>query len=125
MGEIQAKLVRKIESGKAWYFDKYEFECIDCGRHYRNGRFDSRTVPYCNDCKRKHDKERAEKLKEKRRKAYEKDIRDNAIDDFSRMMKDANLTNAFVLYQADEIDLSEFIDLASDEIANRLKGVTL
>lgn len=70
-------------------------------------------------------KSEQKKLKEKRRKAYEKDIRDNAIDDFSRMMKNANLINAFVLYQADEIDLSEFIELASDEIANRLKGVTL
>lgn len=45
-----------------------------------------------------------------------------AIDDFTEKIKDANITNAFVLYQADEIDLAEFMDLVSDEIAEQLKS---
>lgn len=52
MADKQAKLVRKIENGREWYFDKYELECINCGKHYFNGRYDNRTVPYCTEYKR-------------------------------------------------------------------------
>lgn len=44
-----------------------------------------------------------------------------ALEDFSKKMKEANLTNSFVLYYGDEIDLEEFMNLASDEIKEQLK----
>lgn len=50
------------------------------------------------------------------------EIRAKAIDEFAEKMKNVNLTNAFVLYCADEIDLEEFMGLASDEIAKEMKG---
>lgn len=79
MSEIKAKLVRKIEHGGAWYFDKYELECIKCGKHYFNGRYDSRTNPYCNDCKREIEKERNRILKEEKRKRLENYIQKEEI----------------------------------------------
>lgn len=79
MSEIKAKLVRKIENGGAWYFDKYELECIKCGKHYFNGRYDSRTNPYCNDCKREIEKERNRILKEEKRKRLENSIQKEEI----------------------------------------------
>lgn len=82
MSEIKAKLVRKIKSDVAWYFDKYELECIECGTHYINGRYDNRTCPYCPDCRQKHDKIRTQKNKEKKRKELDMAIRNKAIDDF-------------------------------------------
>ena len=79
---MQAKLVRKIPAGKTMYgeqlphyFDKYELECIDCGAHYISGHFDTRTVPYCPDCKRKYE---AEKQRE-RNKRKEQAIRNAAL----------------------------------------------
>lgn len=61
--------------------------------------------------------DRAEEITHAREYGYDK-----AIDEFAEKMKDANTTNAFVLYQADEIDLAEFISLAVDEIAQQLKA---
>lgn len=55
----KAKLVRKIESGKAWYFDDYEYECIDCGEHFTRHRYDRRIRPYCAECSIRHERERA------------------------------------------------------------------
>ena len=87
MVEIQAKLVRKIESGKAWYFDKYELECISCGKHYFNGRYDNRTVPYCNDCKRERDRKRNEILKAEKKKRIESAIWNKAVDKTAETIK--------------------------------------
>lgn len=79
MSEIKAKLVRKIESGMAWYFDKYELECIDCGKHYMNGRYDARTNPYCSDCRRKYEREKQQILKEKKQYQAKKIVWNNAV----------------------------------------------
>ena len=68
---MKAKLIKTIPAPKnrAWYFTKYEFECIDCGAHYKSGRCDSRTSPYCADCQRVHDRERQkERNAEKQKK---------------------------------------------------------
>ena len=68
---MRAKLVREIpqRDGSPWYFRKYELECIDCGEHYTNGRYDNRTSPYCGECRRKHDTQKAKKLKAKKEQA--------------------------------------------------------
>lgn len=55
----EAKLIRKIESGKAWYFDKYEYECIDCGEHFTRGSYTRRIRPYCAECSIRHEREKA------------------------------------------------------------------
>lgn len=56
---MKAKLVSVTEpEGKPIWFRTYEFECIDCGKHFIRHRFDSRTNPYCGDCQRKHENER-------------------------------------------------------------------
>ena len=67
---MRAKLIRKLPAGidawgrkKPYYFDKYEFECVDCGEHYYSGHCDSRTVPWCGECYRKHTKERQKEYK--------------------------------------------------------------
>ena len=61
---MRAKLVKKIpQRGLPYYFREYEFECIDCGAHYRRKRCDGRTTPYCSACQRKHDKEKQNERK--------------------------------------------------------------
>ena len=56
---MKAKLVSVTEpEGKPIWFRTYEFECIDCGKHFTRHRFDSRTNPYCAGCHRKHENER-------------------------------------------------------------------
>ena len=55
----EAKLVRYIPAeGKRRCFDKYEFECIECGTHYFRSANNSRVLPYCGECQRKHDREK-------------------------------------------------------------------
>lgn len=88
MSEPRAKLVRKIESGKEWYFDKYELECIECRKHYLRGRYDSRTCPYCPSCKRKRDRIRTKENNEKKQKELYTAIRNKAIDDFTEKVKE-------------------------------------
>ncbi len=51
---------------------------------------------------------------------HDKEIYNQALEDFSKKMKEANLTNSFVLYYGDEIDLEEFMNLASEEIKEQL-----
>ena len=56
---MKAKLVSVTEpEGKPIWFRTYEFECIDCGKHFTRHRYDSRTNPYCAGCNRKHENER-------------------------------------------------------------------
>lgn len=88
MAKTKAKLVRKIENGGAWYFDKYELECIECGTRYLNGRYDCRTSPYCVDCRRKRDKERTQILKEQKRKQIERKIWNSAVDKTAETIKE-------------------------------------
>ena len=60
---MRAKLIRKIplEKDLPWYFQQYEFECIECGTHYTRKRYDERTTPYCWKCQKKHEAEKARK----------------------------------------------------------------
>ena len=57
---MKAKLIREIpqREGLPYYFRTYEFECIECGKHYTRRRCDNRTSPYCSTCPKKHDKEK-------------------------------------------------------------------
>lgn len=56
---MNAKLIKKIEHpDKPYYFNVYEFECIDCGAHYTRHSYNRRTNPYCGACARKHESER-------------------------------------------------------------------
>lgn len=68
---MKAKLVSVTEpEGKPIWFRTYEFECIDCGKHFTRHRFDSRTNPYCADCHRKRESERQrERIKAKKQMA--------------------------------------------------------
>lgn len=75
---MRANLIRTIPAGKdaygnqlPHYFTKYEFKCIDCGAHYRSGHCDSRTIPYCNECRRKHDIEKQKAKKEQKQRELE------------------------------------------------------
>ena len=55
---MRAKIVNVKKSDKAWWFDSYELECIECGTHYFRSKVDDRTNPYCCNCKAKHEKEK-------------------------------------------------------------------
>lgn len=68
---MKAKLVSVTEpKGKPIWFRTYEFECIDCGKHFIRHRFDSRTNPYCGGCQRKYENERQrERIKAKKQMA--------------------------------------------------------
>lgn len=70
---MEAKLIRHIPSGKSLpYWDRYEYECIDCGEHFFRGTHTSRTNPYCGKCAREHDKIKVrERNKIKRQMIYE------------------------------------------------------
>lgn len=111
MANGQAKLVRKIESGSAWYFDKYELECINCGKHYFSGRYDNRTVPYCADCKRERDSKRYKLLKEEKERRAEAVIWNKAVDKTTETIKS--------LYSL-TIDEEKAIDKAVEKIKKSL-----
>ena len=49
-----------------------------------------------------------------------KETYNQALEDFSAKMKEVNLTNSFALYCGAEIDLEEFMILASEEIKEQL-----
>lgn len=82
---MKAKLVSVTESeGKPIWFRTYEFECIDCGKHFTRRRFDSRTNPYCPICHRKHENERQrERIKAKKQMAI-----NDVLDKISAEIKD-------------------------------------
>ena len=86
MAEIQARLVRKVDGG-ACNYDKYELECIKCGTHYFQCRYDNRTVPYCGICRREMAKDRNKEYKEKREKRIETSIWNKAVDKTAETIK--------------------------------------
>ena len=67
---MRVKLIRKIPARKGlpYWFDEYEFECIECGNHYFRKKCDNRTTPYCCDCSRKHEKEKRIEYKARKEK---------------------------------------------------------
>lgn len=75
---MKAKLIRKIPAreGLPYYFDNYEFECIECGEHYTRKNYSNRTLPYCYKCQKRHDKEKEEERKAKRIRSIENAILD-------------------------------------------------
>lgn len=111
MADGQAKLVRKIESGSAWYFDKYELECINCGKHYFSGRYDNRTVPYCADCTRERNRKRNKQLKREKERRAEVVIWNKAVKKTTETIKS--------LYSL-TIDEEKAIDKAVEKIKKSL-----
>jgi hypothetical protein len=60
---MRAKLIRKIDApeGLSYYFDTYEYECIDCGNTYYKHQCNDRISPYCGVCYHKHEAEKSKK----------------------------------------------------------------
>lgn len=78
----QAKLVEYIPSGKSLpYWDRYVYECVDCGAHYERGTNNSRINPYCGICARKHDAERQKENKLKKQAEHDAKVRADAIEE--------------------------------------------
>lgn len=110
---MKAKLVSVTEpKGKPIWFRTYEFECIDCGKHFTRHRFDSRTNPYCADCHRKHESERQrERIKAKKQMAI-----NEVLDKISAEIKE--LTKAHCIQVMDRED----IPLLALDIIEKYKG---
>lgn len=82
MSKQEPKLIKFIPSGKRLpYWDRYEFECVDCGSHYFRGTFNNRTSPYCGECQNKHDRERNAELKKIKQKEHDRLLRNQVIDE--------------------------------------------
>ena len=82
---MKAKLIRQLplKEGLPWYFREYELECIECGNHYYSGQYTTRTNPYCPECNRKHNSEKAKEA----RKRKERDIRNAALQEILEYSK--------------------------------------
>ena len=95
---MKAKLVSVTEpEGKPIWFRTYEFECIDCGKHFIRHRFDSRTNPYCGGCQRKHENERQrERIKAKKQMAI-----NDVLDKISAEIKDLHNSHMINFVSAD------------------------
>lgn len=104
----------KVEkSDKAWWFDRYFFSLHRLRCRIFLYKCDSRTNPYCCDCKRKHDKERAKEREQRKTKQ----IRAKAFDE---------LTQAFraEFQQMMDLEIDDCINWADwlDAIAEQMKG---
>lgn len=87
----KAKLVRHIPSGKRLqYWDKWEYECVDCGSIYSRSANNSRINPYCGMCARKHDAERQKELKIKKQQEHDAKVKRDTIDEFLQKLKERN-----------------------------------
>ena len=53
---LKAKLIRIVPEPEHsnYSFRRYEYECVDCGKHYFRKQNHERISPYCYDCQRKH-----------------------------------------------------------------------
>ena len=97
---MKAKLVSVTEpEGKPIWFRTYEFECIDCGKHFTRHRFDSRTNPYCPTCNRKHENERQRERNEAKKQMAINDV----LDKISAEIKE--LTKAHCIQVMDREDI--------------------
>ena len=71
----QAKLVKHIPSGKVLpYWDKYEYECIDCGKHFYRGTCTSRINPYCAQCYKTHERQKAQENRLRKQGLHDKQV---------------------------------------------------
>ena len=113
---MTAKLVSVTEpKGKPIWFRTYEFECIDCGKHFTRHRFDSRTNPYCADCHRKHENERQrERIETKKQKAI-----DDVLDKISAEIKENMSWEMYDEYGNETALCKELM-----EIIEKYKGVS-
>lgn len=74
--------VEKSEKGAK--FNRYYFHCVDCGAEFVTGRYGKNTKPYCIDCEKKYEREKAkERIRRK-----ETVIRNQAIDEFVEQLKE-------------------------------------
>ena len=58
---MKAQLLR-IEPSRynsQWYFTNYYYRCVECGAEYSRHQYNKRITPYCGNCQRKHDYEKA------------------------------------------------------------------
>ena len=86
---MKAKLVSVTEpEGKPIWFRTYEFECIDCGKHFTRHRYDSRTNPYCPGCNRKHENERQKERIEAKKQIAINDVLDKISAEIEQTAKD-------------------------------------
>lgn len=81
----KAKLIKYTPSEVSRYFDRYEYECIECGEHYFRCTSNARINPYCANCCRKHDRIKARERNKKR----DESIYQNAIDDAKEYIHNA------------------------------------
>ena len=110
---MKAKLVSVTEpKGKPIWFRTYEFECIDCGKHFTRHRSDSRTNPYCADCNRKRENERQRERAETKKQMAINDV----LDKISAEIKE--LTKAHCIQVMDRED----IPLLALDIIEKYKG---
>lgn len=78
---MRAKLIREIpqREGLPSYFRQYELECVNCGEHYFNGKFDKRTVPYCPTCHRKYEREKQKRYQEQKKQKAINEVLSNIM----------------------------------------------
>lgn len=82
----QAKLVKHTPSGhRLPYWDRYEFECVDCGAIYIRSANTNRINPYCAECSRKHQRERDEANRKRRQLEHDMKVKADAVDEFARL----------------------------------------
>lgn len=85
----EAKLVKYIPSGERLpYWDKYEYECIDCGKHFYRGTCTSRISPYCAECYRKHEKEKAKENKLRKQELHDKQVIEEFVNKVIKELED-------------------------------------
>jgi len=88
---MKAKMIKYYPNGNVQPWNKYEYECIDCGSHYYKETYNSRISPYCIECKRKHRTEdskiNAQKRKAKREADIRADERAKVVDEFVQECK--------------------------------------
>ena len=74
--KMKAKLIRtELDPKGRYWFNNYIYECIECGKEFSRHTYNERINPYCGDCCRKHDAEKAkQRYKEKLSKEYERGV---------------------------------------------------
>lgn len=105
---MKAKLIRKIDApeGLSHYFDKYEYECIECGAIYYRRQCNDRIIPYCGVCYHKHEAE-----KTKKRKAEKKARLIN--DTLHKVREEAEGLQTYLLFSGDtkKVELESVLEI--------------
>lgn len=80
---MKAKLIREIpqREGLPYYFKTYEFECIECGRHYTRHQYNDRISPYCASCGMEHYKQRQKEQAKVRQAKRDRELINSVLED--------------------------------------------